>query len=469
MNTRKISFDILKKIETEDAYVGEVLDSALRTMQFSDKRDRAFITRLVEGVIERKISLDFLIEKMSKSKKGSSKKDNNNENKKNKDIDITLILRMGIYQIKYMDSVPDRAAISEMVELTKELGYEGLAGYVNAILRNISRLKEEKKLDSYLVSKMDVRYSTPDWLCKFLKDTYGKDTAKEILEDQYKDHDTVVRVNILKTDKEELRNTFENSGIQVKDGVLSDRCLRISGYDSVRRLPGYKTGAFVIQDETSVYTVQSIGIKPGDKVLDMCAAPGGKSLLAYELATDDKAAGIVVSRDVSESKLEKIQENAERLGVPVRILMDEEESEYVADSSYEFQPGINLQLCDATELDERLISLPEEDKFDVVISDVPCSGLGIIGRKNDIKYHMTPEIMEELSEQGLAILKNAARYVKKGGRLCFSTCTINPGENGEVVRKFLESDKVFEIIEEKTFLQGIDGSDGFYFCVMKKA
>ena len=464
MDTRKISFDILKRIETENAYVGEVLDSALRTMQFSDKRDRAFITRLVEGVIERKLSLDFLIEKMSKQKNGGSK----TGNKKSKNINIVIILRMGIYQIKYMDFVPDRAAISEMVELTKELGFEGLSGYVNAVLRNISRLKDDNKLDSYLVSKMDVRYSTPEWLCKFLVDTYGKETAKEILEDQYRDHDTVVRINQLKTDKEELRRSFEQSGIKVKDGILSDRCLRISGYDSVRRLPGYKTGTFVIQDETSVYTVENIGIKPGDKVLDMCAAPGGKSLLAYELSADDKAIGTIVSRDVSESKLEKIQENSERLGVPVRIIADEDDINSLEER---YQPGINLQLSDATELDGDIISLPEDERFDIVISDVPCSGLGIIGRKNDIKYHMSPEIMEELSRQGLDILKNAAQYVKKGGRICFSTCTINPAENGDVVRKFLDScqgtKQSFEIIEEKTFLQGIDGSDGFYFCIMK--
>ena len=451
MNSRMICFDILKKVEDSDIYVGELLDGALRTIQFSDKRDRAFITRLVEGVTERKYSLDFLIDKFSR---------------KSPDPDVRIILRMGIYQIKYMDSVPDRAAISESVELTKELGYKGLSGFVNGLLRNVARAKDENKLDSYLVSRMDTRYSTPKWLCDFLVETYGKGEAKTILEDQFIEHDTVVRVNTLKTDRESLRKLFEEKGIEVKDGVLSNRCLRISGYDSVRRLPGYNDGLFTVQDETSVYTVEHIGIKPGDRVLDMCASPGGKSMLAYEIATDDKNGGVIVSRDISESKIEKIRENAERLGISI---YDDDEKTDIS--------GVRLEIGDATVLDESIAGLKEDQKFDVVIADVPCSGLGIIGRKNDIKYHMSIEIMKELADQGLIILQNASNYVKKGGAICFSTCTINPSENGNVVRRFLDninnntenaSNMTFEIIEEKTFIQGIDGSDGFYFCILKK-
>ena len=442
MDTRRIAFDILKKIESEDFFVGEVLDNALRHLQFNDKRDRAFITRLVEGVVERKISLDFLIEKFSKK---SGKPRNGNQNKKNSNngANIRIILRMGIYQIKYMESVPDRAAVSEMVDLTKALGLDGMTGYVNGLLRNVVRAKEDKKLDSFLVSRMDVRYSTPQWLCDFLVETYGKETARTILEDQYKEHDTVVRINSLKTSKEELRKMFEEAGVDVKDGILSDRCLRISGYDSIRRLPGFNKGLFTVQDETSTYTVEHIGIKPGDKVLDICSAPGGKSLLAYELATDGDKAGVIVSRDISDKKLDKIRENAERMGA-----------------------SLTIEIGDATELDKDLIELPDDEKFDVVIADVPCSGLGVIGRKNDIKYHMTPESLTELSKQGLLILKNSSMYIKKKGKICFSTCTINPQENEKVVRAFLD-EYDFEILEERTFIQGIDSNDGFYFCIMQ--
>ena len=445
MDTRKFSFDILKKIESEDVFVGEVLDMALRHLQFNDKRDRAFITRLVEGTVERKISLDFLIDKFSKNAP---------------DVNTRIILRMGIYQIKYMESVPDRAAIDESVKLVKTIGLSGREGYVNAVLRKVAALKEEKKLDSLLVSRMDVRYSTPQWLCDLFVKEFGKDNAKLILEDQFAEHDTVVRINSLKTNKQELKKLFEEKGVIVKDGILSDRCLRISGYDSIRRLPGYKEGLFVIQDETSVYTVEHAGIKPGDKILDMCASPGGKSMLAYELATDGNVAGIVVSHDISKKKLEIIKENAERLGIPCHYEQSEE--------AHIFQPGITVEWGDATEIDEHYVNLPEEDKFDVVIADVPCSGLGIIGRKNDIKYHMTPESLKSLANQGFTILSNASKYVKKGGRICFSTCTINPAENGGVVRAFLEDDNEFSIVEERTFIQGIDGSDGFYYSILTR-
>ncbi|MCR5543767.1 MAG: 16S rRNA (cytosine(967)-C(5))-methyltransferase RsmB [Eubacterium sp.] len=456
MNNRQFVFDILKKLEEENVYVSELLTDALRQIQFSGKRDRAFVTRLVEGVTERKITLDYIIDRFSKKGKKTGK------NKISKD--IRIMLRMGIYQIKYMDAVPDRAAISETVELAREKGYEGLTGYINGLLRTVSGLKEERRLDSFLMSSLEVRYSTPQWLCLFLQDTYGKDIAKKILEDQYMDHDTVIRVNSLKMDTAEMKGLLEEKNIKFSDGLFAERSIRIQEYDSVKRLPGYKEGFFSVQDETSTYAIDRLGIEPGDFVLDMCSSPGGKSLLAYEISCNNETCGRIVSRDISESKLERIQENAERLGVPVRVLNPKAGNSPDKDR---YQPGINLEVRDAT------VSPEKEDKsyigkFDKVIADVPCSGLGIIGRKNDIKYHVTKQQMEELSEMGLSILKNASRYVKKGGRICFSTCTINPGENQEVVKKFLESQEGagFEIKEERTFLQGIDGSDGFYYCIL---
>lgn len=476
VNLREESFNILRNIEKQDAYVGDVLDGALRRMQFCDKKDRALITRLVEGVVERRISLDFLIEKFSKKKTKSSTTNKLYDRQK----DVRMLLRMGIYQIRYMESVPTHAAISETVELAKQLGYTAESGYINAVLRKISEAYEAGKLDSYLVSRMDTRYSTPKWICDFLVQTYGKEQASRILQNQFEEHETVIRVNTLKTDAKTLRDRFLEAGITVSDGLLYKNSLRISNYDMIKRLPGYAEGCFIVQDETSCCAVSSIGIKTGDKILDLCASPGGKSLLAYELAYP----GNVISCDISQTKIDRIAENAERLGIDSCCLM----------------------INDATKLNEEFSSLRDEDKFDVVIADVPCSGLGIMGRKNDIKYHTSPEAMKKLADQGLKILINASHYVKKDGRICFSTCTINPGENQEVVRRFLDfyneepeiksysseimnsdestspdentnsensfykrNDKIekIKIIDEKTFLQGIDGSDGFYYAVLE--
>lgn len=467
MNIREECFKILKKANDDGVFVAEVLGNALRVMQFADKRDRAFLTRLVEGTVERRISLDYLIDKFSK---------------KAPDSDARIILRMGIYQIKYMESIPDRAAISESVELCKTVGLEGRSGYVNAVLRKVATLKEEKKLDSLLVSKMEVRYSTPKWICDLLVKNYGKDNAKLILEDQFKEHDTVIRINSLKTTVDEIKERLTSKGVTVKDGALSKRTLRISDYDSVTRLPGFRDGHFIVQDETSVYAIEHAGIKPGDRILDMCSAPGGKSLLAYELASSEEKAALVTSCDISEAKLEKIRENAERLGIPC--------------GDGDIPAGIKLSKRDATEFIGS-----EAEKYDVVIADVPCSGLGVMGRKNDIKYNTTEEGAAALAKQGLKILTNASRYVNQNGRLIFSTCTINPEENERVVDAFLSSQKTagesedsksekgdntditdntdntdntyardseFELVESRTFLQGIDGSDGFFYAVLKK-
>ena len=451
MDSREVAYTILFNIEKQGTFSNDALQVALRRNQFTDKKERSFVTRLVEGVTERKITLDFLIKKASK--KGNVKLKPQ----------ILTILRMGVYQIVYMDNVPDRAAISESVNLAKNHNLSSLSGYVNAVLHSICDIRDEGRLDSLIVSNPSIKYSTPKWLCDFLVNTFGKETAFAILEDQFAEHDTVIRINTLKTDKNAYKSLIDKADIKYTDGILSDRCIRIKEYDHIKKLPGYRDGLFTVQDETSVYTIEHIGIKPGDKVLDICSAPGGKSMLSYELATKDGKAGTVVSRDISNNKIDKIEENAERMCIPVRVLDDDFDVTKLS-------PGINLQISDATELDTRIASLSDSDKFDVVIADVPCSGLGIIGRKNDIKYNVTQDSMKKLAGQGLVILKNAAEYVKKGGRLCFSTCTINPGENGEVVEHFINNteNKTFKVIEEKTFLQGINGSDGFYYCIMER-
>ncbi len=436
MDSREVAYTILFNIEKQGTFSNDALQVALRRNQFTDKKERSFVTRLVEGVTERKITLDFLIKKASK--KGNVKLKPQ----------ILTILRLGVYQIVYMDNVPDRAAISESVNLAKNHNLSSLSGYVNAVLHSICDIRDEGRLDSLIVSNPSIKYSTPKWLCDFLVNTFGKETAFAILEDQFAEHDTVIRINTLKTDKNAYKALLDKADIKYTDGILSDRCIRIQEYDHIKKLPGYRDGLFTVQDETSVYTIEHVGIKPGDKILDVCASPGGKTLLAYELSSIDGVSGTVVSRDISEGKLEKIQENAERLGID----------------------GIKVEISDATVLDKNIAELSDEDKFDVVIADVPCSGLGIIGRKNDIKYNVTQDSMKELAGQGLVILKNAAEYVKKGGRLCFSTCTINPGENGEVVEHFINNteNKTFKVIEEKTFLQGINGSDGFYYCILER-
>ncbi|MBO6165358.1 MAG: 16S rRNA (cytosine(967)-C(5))-methyltransferase RsmB [Eubacterium sp.] len=450
-DSRDIVYRILVEKEESGSYVGDILEVQLRKNQFQDKQIRAFITRLTEGVVEREITLDFLIKKFSKTPFNKIK------------TEIKVILRMGIYQILYMDSVPDRAAVSEAVKLAEAHKLKGLTGYVNAVLRAVVKAREDNRINGMLCSSREVRFSTPKWLVDFLVKTYGKETADKILSAQFENRPTSIRVNTTKISTEKLRESFEEQKIRTEEGRLSKQALLIDDYDFIRKLPGFGKGFFSVQDESSMYAVERLleaskagaledsevgrnteiaeGTETVD-VLELCAAPGGKSLYMAELLGER---GRVTARDLTVAKTDLIRENAERLGLE----------------------NVEVQERDAVCLDGDMIG-----RADIVIADVPCSGLGVMGHKNDIKYNVSEDGMKELSKLGKTILRNAVMYVKDGGVLMFSTCTINPGENGDVVHSYLEENGTsdgFKLIEERTFLQGIDPCDGFYFAILKKA
>jgi 16S rRNA (cytosine967-C5)-methyltransferase len=427
-DTRDIALSVLMDIETKGTYSNIALSAALKKNQFSEKADRAFITRLTEGTVESQITLDYIINQFSKTKVNKCKPL------------IRCLLRLSVYQIIFMDKVPDSAACNEAVKLAKKHGFSSLSGFVNGVLRNISRNKESIKYpyedDGNLY--YSVKYSVPGWLCEKLIKDYPEH-YKEIFEGCFSDRKTTIRVNETRTTKEELRKELEETGVTVSDGLYSDRTLLIDNYDFIRKLPGYRQGYFTVQDESSVCAVLAAEIKPGDTVLDVCAAPGGKSTLAAELLKGD---GRVYSMDISGEKLELIEENASRLGL---------------------ENIVDIRQNDATVLLEEF-----REKADVVIADVPCSGLGIIGRKNDIKYRLTPDQMNELVKLQREILKTVSAYVKPGGRMLFSTCTINPDENEKNRDWILENISGFTLLEEHKFLQGVDECDGFYYAVFYK-
>lgn len=426
MDSRDIVLSILMDIETKNTFSNMAISKALSKNQFEDKRERAFITRLSEGIMEQRITLDYVINQFSKTKVNKCKPL------------IRCLLRMGTYQILYMDSVPDSAACNEAVKLAKKHGFSSLSGFVNGVLRNISRNKDNIKQPSEDVTSVDyisVKYSTPKWLCEKLKKDYP-DNYTKILEGCFFDRDTSIRVNTTKISKDELKQMISDSGITVEYGEYDDKALLIRDYDFIKKVPGYRQGYFTVQDESSMCAVRTAGIKPGNTVIDVCAAPGGKTTCAAEYMNGE---GTIYSMDISEDKLELIEENVDRLGFT----------------------NVNISCHDAT--------IPLDDmQVDVVIADVPCSGLGIIGRKNDIKYRLTKEQLEELVSLQRRILDVVSGYVKKGGRLLFSTCTINPDENQENVKWFLEKYKDFSMQEERLFLQGVDNCDGFYYAVLNR-
>lgn len=418
LNIRAVGLETLIEILEHGQFSHIYLKAVLDKYAYLGKSERAFLTRLVNGTVERKLQLDFIIDSFSKTKV-----------KKMKPV-IRTIMRMGAYEIFYMDSVPDSATCNEYVKLAKKKGFSGLSGFVNGVLRSISRKKSEVKF-----TDMAVEYSMPQWIVDKWTADYGKEQTEAILKGFYEQQNLCIRIN-RKIDEVELAKRLANRGIKYEKSSDLPYAGYILGYDSIASIPEFNEGLFYIQDYSSQLVPYKAGIKEDDKVIDLCAAPGGKALHAAELASK----GTVLARDLTDIKVALINENIQRTGAT----------------------NVTAQKFDATVFDES-----SENKYDVVIADLPCSGLGIIRKKPDIKYNQTKESLDELVMLQAKILKNAARYVKAGGTLCYSTCTINKDENENQVENFLSSHKEFTMNESGQLFPD-KNHDGFFICVMKK-
>lgn len=433
MDAREVALTVLMDIETNQTFSNLALENALRKNQFTDKTERAFLTRLVEGVVECRIRLDYVIDRFSKTKVRKCKPM------------IACLLRMGCYQILFMDGVPDSAACNESVKLAKKHGFAGLSGFVNGVLRTIAREKERisyPDTGKNPVQAYSVLTSTPEWLVEKLIKDYGYEKAQRILQASFDERKISVRLNRACIEAggdtvEGYREKLKTSGICVEAGAYYEGAWFLSKYDFVHKIPGYKKGYFTVQDESSMCAVAAAGIQADDFVMDLCAAPGGKTTAAAAYAKN----GRVLSMDIAQEKLARVEENIER----------------------EHLENVEIVCQDATEYLEEY-----EGKADVVIADLPCSGLGIMGRKNDIKYRVQPSQIEALVELQHTILQNACRYVKPGGTLLYSTCTITPEENNRQTARFLQEHKDYKKVEERQFLQGVDVCDGFYYAVLKR-
>lgn len=393
MNARELALKMLMQITEEQKLSHTVMARELAAVPEMDKKERSFASMLCQGVVERKETLDFLIAQYSSVKP-----------QKMKPL-VRNIIRMGFYQLAYT-SVPPSAVCNEAVKLVKKKGLGGLSGFVNGVLRSYAR--EPKKPEAFLGQASEMRklalcYSVPEWLAEKFVAWYGIDLTREMFEVFLQRSDLTVRVNRSRVSREACIKSLVSDGVCVSDGRWLAQALRLSGVDTLEKLSAFREGYIQVQDESSMLPVLCAGLKDGDYVIDCCAAPGGKALQAADILQQ----GRVSARDVSEYKLNKLRENVERLG---------------------FQ-NVELLLQDATQ-----VRAEDIGKADVVLADLPCSGLGIIARKPDIKYHATEEGMRSLQELQRKILATVVKYLKPGGVLIFSTCTINPGENIENVR-----------------------------------
>lgn len=421
-NLRDITYEILDQILEQDGYSHLVLGGALEKYQYLSKQQRAFITRVVQGTVERLIQLDAVINQFVKKPKVAKIKPA-----------IRTILRSSVYQLLYMDGVPDSAVCNEAVKLAKKKGYAGLGGFVNGVLRNISRNK-----DTITFSGLSEQYAMPQWIVDLWSDAYDKQQVEDMLSAFLADKKTCIRINTARTSKEALIKGLTAQNITVEECQEIPYCLYISGYDYLKAIPEFSEGLFYVQDFSSMMVAHVADIKKDDVVIDVCAAPGGKSLHAAELL---QGTGSVEARDVSDYKVSLMQENIEKSGMK----------------------NIRAVKMDATVYDEA-----SKEKADVVICDVPCSGLGVLAKKPDIKYHMNREAQLELVKLQRQILDTVHSYVKPGGIFVYSTCTICKDENEDNVNWFLEKHKEFVLEDMNQLLPEAGTRDGFFFAKLKK-
>ena len=437
MENRGIVLDILSEVLDKGSFVHLVLNQALQKYQYLDKSDRAFITRVTEGTLEYLLQIDHIINKYSKTKTDKMKPL------------IRNLLRMSVYQILYMDRVPDSAVCNEAVKLAVKRRITGLKGFVNGVLRTISREKASLVFDS-----PSLAYSIPQWMYDMWEKEYGSAKAEMIAASFLEDRPTWVRCNLSRALREAILNSLDSQGVMVKELDCLPSVLAISGYDYMEGLECFQNGWIQVQDATSAFVGELADPKEGDYIIDVCAAPGGKSL---HLADKMKGTGMVEARDLSYHKTALIEENVARSGAA----------------------NIKAVVWDAL--------VPDEDareKADIVIADLPCSGLGIIGKKPDIKYNMTMDKMRELSRLQRDILSVVWQYVKPGGTLVYSTCTIDPMEN-EGNAMWLSENFPLEPVDLSgrlgadfdepslkdgriQFLPGIHPFDGFFISVFRR-
>lgn len=455
VNLRMLVLEMLMNVTENQAYSHTVARNALNKCNHLSAQEKSFIKRLFEGTLERMIELDYVINLYSKVKTDKMKPA------------VRAILRLGAYQILHMDAVPDSAACNESVKLAQQKGFSTLGGFVNGVLRSIVRNKANIGYPN-----LSVKYSMPEWIVELWTASLGGEKTLDVLCGLLMEHPVTVRFRDLSV-RDEVGNALAAHGGRMEKHPYLDYAYKIYKTDDMTRLPHYDDGGFVVQDASSMLAVEAVlagdflaDFKGQDKemrIVDSCAAPGGKSMLMADLLNDRNISFTIEAGDISEKKVRLMSENFARCG------FDEKKVSAVA--------------RDAAQYDKRL-----KETADIVIADVPCSGLGVIGKKRDIKYKMTSEKIQDIVKLQRQILGTAASALKPGGRMLFCTCTINNAENEENFAWLTDELKMMPVpfddalpecvVSEsgsKTAKNGylqllpkINDTDGFFISVLKK-
>lgn len=423
-NPREAAVIALYKTEKEGEYSNRALLSAVKDLLGCDT---ALATEMVMGVLRNKIYLDFIIRSYSKIRL-----------KKLSDY-VLQILRCGVYQLVKMDKIPPSAACNEAVKLAKKYAHSAAGGYVNGVMRTVSRnIDNLPKPKGAAAEVMSIKYSCPLWLVEKLISQLGIETTEDILSDSIKPHPTMIRVNSLKTTADELLEVLKTERINAVKDTETENCLRVSGAIDINKSNAYKGGFYTLQNINSIRAAALVNPKSGYTVMDLCAAPGGKTTYLAEMMGNK---GKIYAFDLHKHKIDLINNTAKRLGIDI----------------------IKAENKDTSKLMEEFSGIA-----DCVLADVPCSGIGVIHKKPDIKYNRTEGDIEELVKIQKNILNAAAVYVKSGGSIVYSTCTILEEENQNQIKDFLEKHKDFKKEYEETYYAHKTGGSGFYVCRLVK-
>ena len=449
---REIILNILMTVSAKEEYSHIVIRDVLAKYNYLEGNEKSFIKRVAEGTLERRLELDYVINQFSKLPV-----------KKMKPL-IRDLLRMSTYQLLYMDNVPASAVCNEAVKLAEKRKFQNLKGFVNGVLRNISKNKEDirypsKEKDAVLY--YSIKYSMPVWLVRLWMEEQDENVVEKMLDGLLSIRPVTIRmVETLPLSKQEkIIANMEKQDVRVRKHPYLEYAYLLENLEGVANLYGYDEGYYTVQDVSSMLAVEAAGIQSGDKVLDVCAAPGGKTMHA---AVKTGETGVVEARDVSDYKVEQIEENISRMKLK----------------------NVVTKVADASVYDEK-----KEEWADVVLADVPCSGLGVIGKKRDIKYNITEESLTELEGLQKKILGEVWKYVKKGGVFLFSTCTIHRAENEDMVKWIEENcplklESLEKVLSKETIcalpktdstqlgymqlLPGIYDTDGFFFARFRR-
>jgi 16S rRNA (cytosine967-C5)-methyltransferase len=402
-NAREIATKVLYQVFYNKAYSNIVLGHELNNSNLSDK-DKALVTEIVYGTIKYKYSIDKILKKFLE------------KNFDKVDKFLLNVLRITIYQIRYLDKVPDFAAVNEAVNLTKKNLSLGASKVANGVLRNYLRNKEDNYCsEGNVFEELAFKHSYPQWLVKLFLDQYGREFGEKILVGLNERPSVTVRVNSMQQDYEEVLESLEANGYTIEEGSVCPEAIKIVKGRNIEENPLFKQGLITVQDESAMLVAPSMDIEESITVLDLCSAPGGKTTHIGELMNNT---GEILAFDIYDHKLELIKENTNRLGLT----------------------NITLNLLDATKYQEELY-----EKADRVLIDVPCSGLGIIRKKPEIKYNKNLKELKTITKIQREIMKNAKEYVKVNGKIIYSTCTLNKEENEENIKWFLKEYPNFNI------------------------